>query len=159
MVDTKTNEIPVARALMSRLDLEGRLVGLDALHTQQETAREIVQEAGGDYLLTVKKNQPGIRKTLAQALADIPASFSPWAPHADACLDRRDQPGAARTAPARLPPLLAGTSRLSGCGANRQSLPQDIETQTGNPLCDHQPGTLGPERRTVVGGDPSVRGD
>jgi hypothetical protein len=100
MVDTKTNEIPVARALMSRLDLEGRLVGLDALHTQQETAREIVQEAGGDYLLTVKKNQPGIRKTLAQALADIPASFSPWARHADACLDRRDEPGAARTAPA-----------------------------------------------------------
>jgi hypothetical protein len=145
MVDTKTNEIPVARALMSRLDLEGRLVGLDALHTQQETAREIVQEAGGDYLLTVKKNQPGIRKTLAQALADIPASFSPWARHADACLDRRDQPGAARTAPARLPPVLAGTSRLSGCGANRQSLPQDIETQTGNPLCDHQPGTLNPE--------------
>ena len=32
MVDTKTNEIPVARTLMRRLDLEGRLVGLDALH-------------------------------------------------------------------------------------------------------------------------------
>jgi hypothetical protein len=87
MVDTKTNEIPVARTLMSRLDLEGRLVGLDALHTQQETSRGIVQEAGGDYLLTVKKNQPGLRKTLAQALADIPASFSPSAHHADACVD------------------------------------------------------------------------
>jgi hypothetical protein len=95
MVDSKTNEIPVARTLMRRLDLEGRLVGLDALHTQQETAREIVQEAGGDYLLTVKKNQPGIRKTLAKALADIPASFSPSTANADACLDRRDQPGTA----------------------------------------------------------------
>ncbi len=95
MVDTKTNEIPVARTLMRRLDLEGRLVGLDALHTQQETAREIVQEAGGDYLLTVKKNQRGIRHTLAQALADIPASFSPSAQHADPCMDRRNQPESA----------------------------------------------------------------
>jgi hypothetical protein len=126
MVDTKTNEIPVARTLMSRLDLEGRLVGLDALHTQQETAREIVQEDGGDYLLTVKKNQPGIRQTLAKALADIPASFSPSASDANACLDRRGQPGAARTADARLPPLLPGTSLLSCGGADRQSLPQNL---------------------------------
>jgi hypothetical protein len=88
MVKTKTNEIPVARILMSRLDLEGRRVGLDALHTPPETARELVQEAGGDDLLTVKKNQSGIRKSLAQALADIPASFSPSAHPADSCLDR-----------------------------------------------------------------------
>jgi hypothetical protein len=87
MVQTKTNEIPVARALMRRLDLESRLVGLDALHTQQETAREIVQEAGGDYLLTVKKNQLGIRQTLVQALADLPASFSPSGADVNACLD------------------------------------------------------------------------
>lgn len=119
MVATKTNEIPVARTLMRRLDLEGRLVGLDALHTQQQTAREIVQEAGGDYLLTVKKNQPGIRKTLAKALADLPASFSPSAQHADACVDGGDQPGAARTAHARLPALRPGTSLLPGRGANR----------------------------------------
>jgi hypothetical protein len=158
MIQTKTNEIPVARALMGRLDLEGRLVGLDALHTQQETAREIVQEAGGDYLLTVKKNQRGIHKTLAQALADIPASFSPWTHHADACLDRRDQSGTARAADAPLPPLLAGASRVSGSGTDRQNLSQDIQTQTGNPLCDHQSGTLGPECRAMVGSDPSVLG-
>jgi len=88
MVDSKTNEIPVARSLVRQLDLEGRLVGLDALHTQQETSREIVQEAGGDYLLTVKKNQPGIRRTLAAALADIPAIFSPSAADIHACVDR-----------------------------------------------------------------------
>jgi hypothetical protein len=46
----KTHEIPVARALFARLDLEGRLVGLDALHTQSETARALVQEAGADYI-------------------------------------------------------------------------------------------------------------
>jgi hypothetical protein len=35
----------------------------------------------------VKKNQPGIRKTLAKALADIPASFSPSTGNANACVD------------------------------------------------------------------------
>jgi hypothetical protein len=34
MVDRKTNEIPVARQLFQQLNLEGRLVSLDALHTQ-----------------------------------------------------------------------------------------------------------------------------
>lgn len=91
MVDKKTNEIPVARHLMKRLDLEGRLVGLDALHTQQETARVIVQEEGGDYILTVKKNQPGLRKTLIKALADVPASFPPSEPNAVSDGHRRDE--------------------------------------------------------------------
>ena len=34
----KTNEILVVRKMFERLDLVGRLVGLDALHTQMETA-------------------------------------------------------------------------------------------------------------------------
>jgi hypothetical protein len=37
MVDTKTNEIPVAQHLFPELDLQGRLVSLDALHTQRPT--------------------------------------------------------------------------------------------------------------------------
>jgi len=63
-VDKKTNEIPVARELIKRLDLEGRLVGLDALHTQVDTARDLVQECGADYLLTIKGNQKGLRSTV-----------------------------------------------------------------------------------------------
>ena len=57
IVETKTNEIPVAPKLFQRLDLEGRFVSLDALNTQDETARTLVLEAGADYLLTVKKNR------------------------------------------------------------------------------------------------------
>jgi hypothetical protein len=91
MVDEKTNEIPVARELIKRLDLQGRLVGLDALHTQNETALELVQEAGSDYLLTVKKNQKGVRKTLIGLLADIPASFSPSEGNLNSCLDKGNQ--------------------------------------------------------------------
>ena len=57
VVAEKSNEIPAVRALCERLDLDGRLVSIDALHTQRETAREIVLERGGDYLMTVKANQ------------------------------------------------------------------------------------------------------
>ena len=97
----KTNEIPVARELLQRLDLEGRLVGLDALHTQMETGCRIVQEAGADYMFTLKGNQKGVRRTVQQLLAGLPAAFSPSAPDADPGLDRRDEsrpPGAPPTA-------------------------------------------------------------
>jgi hypothetical protein len=93
----KTNEIPVARELLQRLDVEGRLVGLDALHTQMETACRIVQEAGGDYMLTAKDNQKGIRRTVQGLMAGTPAAFSPSAPDANRGLDRRDESGAPGT--------------------------------------------------------------
>jgi len=90
----KTNEIPVARELLQRLDLQGRLVGLDALHTQMETACRIVQEAGGDYMLTLKDNQKGIRRTVQRLMAGTPAAFSPSASDTNPSVDRRDEPGA-----------------------------------------------------------------
>lgn len=58
IVETKTNEIPVSNQMLEQLEVEGRWVSLDALNTQQEISRSIVLEGGGDYLLTVKGNQP-----------------------------------------------------------------------------------------------------
>ena len=84
MVDQKTNEIPVARELFKKLDLDGRKVSLDALHTQDQTARELVLEHGADYLLTVKDNQPTLRANIEKLLTAPPADFSPSANHADA---------------------------------------------------------------------------
>ncbi len=55
-VDTKTNEIPVAQELLGQVELHGKIVTADAMHTQAKTARQIVA-AGGDYLFTVKGNQ------------------------------------------------------------------------------------------------------
>ncbi|HEX9596300.1 MAG TPA: ISAs1 family transposase [Anaerolineales bacterium] len=78
LVDKKTNEIPVARQLFEKLDLEGRFVSLDALHTQTETALDLVQEHGAHYLLTVKDNQPGLHQTIQKALPEVPAAFPPW---------------------------------------------------------------------------------
>jgi hypothetical protein len=93
----KTNEIPVARALFERLDLEGRLVGLDALHTQTATACALLQQSGADYLLTVKDNQKGIRRTLRTRFSATPADFSPSTDHLYDGLDRRGEQGTAGT--------------------------------------------------------------
>jgi len=73
VVAEKTNEIPAVRLLCQRLDLDGRLVSIDALHTQTQTAREIVLEHGGDFLLTVKGNQPGL-KAVVEAHTPDPGS-------------------------------------------------------------------------------------
>ena len=77
LVETKSNEIPAVRQLLERVEVAGSLIGIDALHTQQETARQVVQEAGADYLLTVKANQKKLRQTLAQKLPKPEQLFSP----------------------------------------------------------------------------------
>ena len=76
VVDTKTNEIPVARQLFHKLDRDGRKVSLDALHTQAQTARPLVLEHGADYLRTVKDNQPTLRQHIERRVDAPPAAFS-----------------------------------------------------------------------------------
>ncbi len=64
-VDGKSNEIPAVRQLSRRLDLAGRVVTMDAIHVQQETARCLVEECGAHYVVTaVKDNQQTIREDL-----------------------------------------------------------------------------------------------
>jgi len=72
-----SNEIPAAQELLRRADLEGALVTADALHTQTETARIIVQERGADYLFTVKGNQKGVSDTVQQLYQNLSHAFSP----------------------------------------------------------------------------------
>ena len=77
MVADKSNEIPAARDLFPRLDLDGQLVSLDALHTQADTARALVLEHGADYRFTVKGNQPTVQANLARLVATPPVAFPP----------------------------------------------------------------------------------
>ena len=74
-----SNEIPAAQELLKRLDLDGSLVTADALHTQTETARIIVQDRGGDYLFTVKGNQKGVAENVQQLYQGLLHDFSPSA--------------------------------------------------------------------------------
>jgi hypothetical protein len=84
MVDTKTNEIPIARELFHKLDLDGRKISLDALHTQDQTARDAVLEHGADFLLTVKDNQPTVKQNIEKLVPAPPADFSPSTGHLNA---------------------------------------------------------------------------
>ena len=79
LVDQKTNEIPVARELFKKLDLDGRKVSLDALHTQDQTGRDLVLEHGADFLFTVKDNQPTVKAHIEKLVTAPPADFSPSA--------------------------------------------------------------------------------
>ena len=76
-----SNEIPAAQQLLRRTELEGSLVTADALHTQAQTARIIVQERGGDFLLPVKGNQPGVAQNLQQLSQSLARAFSPSEPN------------------------------------------------------------------------------
>ncbi len=76
-----SNEIPAAQQLLRRTDLEGSLVTADALHTQSETARLIVQDKGADFLLPVKGNQPGLASNLQQLSQSLTRAFSPSEPN------------------------------------------------------------------------------
>ncbi|NQU09828.1 ISAs1 family transposase [bacterium] len=78
-VAAKSNEIPAVQELLRRAPIEGALVTADALHTQAQTARIITQERGGDYLLTVKANQPGVADSVRQLHDGLTRAFSPSA--------------------------------------------------------------------------------
>jgi hypothetical protein len=77
-VEEKTNEIKKLPELLEPLAMEGAVVTADALHTQVETARNIVEKKRGDYLFIVKDNQP----TLRQDIADLGlGAFPPSGDH------------------------------------------------------------------------------
>lgn len=73
-VSEKTNEIPIAQALLPCLPVAGRVFTADALHTQKDFLR-CVDALGGKTVLTVKNNQPTLYADLATYFADPHASF------------------------------------------------------------------------------------
>lgn len=66
----KSNEIPALPPLLKKINPPpGVLITADALHCQQESARFITQELGGDYLFGLKGNQSGILDQAQRLLA------------------------------------------------------------------------------------------
>lgn len=61
----KTSEMQAVKPLLDPIELRGRVVTADALHTQVETARYLVEEKGAHYLFTVKDNQPTLKTDIA----------------------------------------------------------------------------------------------
>jgi hypothetical protein len=78
-IEEKSNEIPALKPLLRKLDLPpGVVVTGDAMHCQQESARFITQELGGDYLFGLKGNQSGILDKAQRLLAQ--QGFPPSGP-------------------------------------------------------------------------------
>ena len=63
-VGEKTNEITEFQSLLDNLDLNGKVVTADALHTQVAHANYLVETKKADYLFTVKGNQGNLEKAI-----------------------------------------------------------------------------------------------
>lgn len=72
-VPQATNEITQFQPLLEEVDLEGKVVTADALHTQADHARWLVEDRHADYVFCVKGNQP----TLEDAISRLPARLFP----------------------------------------------------------------------------------
>jgi predicted transposase YbfD/YdcC len=74
-VDAKTNEHKAALQLLGVLPCRSKVVTGDAMFTHRDVAQAIL-DAGGDYLLIVKDNQPALKAQIGSAFNDD-ADFSP----------------------------------------------------------------------------------
>jgi predicted transposase YbfD/YdcC len=134
------NEIPAARDLLAKVDVQQKTALADALHTQIETAQQILFEGGGDYALTVKANQKELLHTLAQRLT--PGRFSPSAHVAHPRADAGTQPPPAGNPAAG---LLGGHARAGGisrCAPHCPAAPAGAaqrQAQHRDGLSDQQP--------------------
>lgn len=68
-VDDKSNEITAIPQLLELLDIKGAFVTIDAMGCQKDIAQKIVKQ-GGDYILTVKDNQPNLLADIQQSLGE-----------------------------------------------------------------------------------------
>jgi predicted transposase YbfD/YdcC len=58
-VDKKSNEITAIPALLKVLELNGSIVTIDAMGCQRSIVKSIFEQEG-DYVITLKKNQPSL---------------------------------------------------------------------------------------------------
>jgi len=65
------HELTEAPGLLARVPLVGRVVTGDALYCQRHLCQQIMA-AGGDYLFTVKGNQPALHAAIALLFAEPP---------------------------------------------------------------------------------------
>lgn len=71
-VEAKSNEITAVPELLKLLELQEKIVTLDAMGCQKAIAQTIM-DGGGDYVLAVKDNQPTLHAELQAAFTQAPA--------------------------------------------------------------------------------------
>ena len=74
-VGAKTNEIPLFSTLCDSIAISGAVITADALHAQREHARYLARR-GAHYVITIKRNQPGLHAQLAALpWRDVPKAY------------------------------------------------------------------------------------
>jgi predicted transposase YbfD/YdcC len=68
-VQEKENEISALRPFLTPENIKGRILTLDAMHTQRTLCAQ-VHRLEGDYILIAKDNQPTLREDIADLLED-----------------------------------------------------------------------------------------
>lgn len=107
-----------ATALLESLPaLDGKIITADPLHCQRKTARLIV-EKGGDYLLQIKGNQPGL---LRQAQALDALAGTPFLPTSTAATDALKRATSTPSPSNRWKPTSPSRAPGSSCAANAPS--------------------------------------
>ena len=126
-VECSGQEPTVVAQLLRGIELAGRVVTVDALHTQVEVAEQIVA-SGGDYLMTVKANQPIL-------LEEVQAVF---APHLAADQDRETAvthgKGHGRIEERRLTAVSLAEGDLEWPGAAQVFLVERLVTNVNRPV-------------------------
>ncbi|MFE2187315.1 ISAs1 family transposase [Streptomyces sp. NPDC059455] len=75
-VADKSGEITTFKPLLADLDLAGRTVTFDALHSQHEHARYLVETKNAHYVALIKDNHPKLAAFLRELRwADIPLGY------------------------------------------------------------------------------------
>ena len=76
-VQEKHNEISELRPLLTTETVKGRILSLDALHTQRQFCRQ-VQQLEGDYVLIAKDNQPTLKEDITDFFEDPTPDRRRW---------------------------------------------------------------------------------
>ncbi len=69
ILNSKESEIPKVKELIQKLDIEGVVFTIDALHCQKKTIVEII-DSKNDYVIGVKGNQPNLLKQIKETTSD-----------------------------------------------------------------------------------------
>jgi predicted transposase YbfD/YdcC len=125
---TQENELSVALRLLKETPLEGVVVTGDAIFTDKELCREVV-ESGGDYLLVVKDNQPTLKEQIETAFAE------PISPLGEQDVATGSGPGLQRrqgawAAGGTLPGKHGAASRLYGLAGPEAGMPDPARSSS-----------------------------
>jgi hypothetical protein len=165
-VDGKTNEHKAALQLLGILPLEGKVVTGDAMFCHKDICGKVL-DGGGDYLFTVKDNQPRLHFDIACMFAES-ANFSPLSAAALASGAGLLHDGGQGARPAGAADLAddAGPARVpGGVAGGGAGVPTTPRAAVGRPgrrgdgLRDHQLAARGSGRRPAPGAGARPLGD